>query len=121
MPWTPSAAATNALVWAMMLHVAADWMFQTEWMALNKSNLRSPAGWVHTGIHVALLLLVLPWGAALAVGAAHLLVDTRIPYRWWMRNVKRVPVDSPANGELAIWMDQAIHVLVLAGVVLVAV
>lgn len=118
MPWTPSAAATNALVWALMIHVAADWLLQTEWMALNKWNLRSPAGWVHSGIHVALLLLIMPWTAALAVGVAHLLIDTRIPYRWWMRHVKRIPPDSPANRALEIWMDQAFHVTVLAGVTL---
>jgi hypothetical protein len=110
----PTQLQTNLLVWALMIHIAADWLFQTDWMATHKMNLRHPAGWVHSGIHVLCLLLVLPWSLALAVGVSHLLIDTRIPVQWWMRVVKGMAPGTPTFDRLEIWMDQVFHVMVLA-------
>jgi len=106
-------SATDLLVWAIVAHLIADWLFQNDWMALNKTSLRHPASWVHSGLHVIALLFVLPWHLALVAGALHLLIDTRIPLNWWMHTVKQV---KPASQGLIveIWVDQVMHITVLA-------
>jgi hypothetical protein len=111
---------TELLVWGTVAHMAADWLFQTEWMAANKSNLAHPAGWVHGAIHTAFMLLVFPWYAALFIGIAHILIDTRKPLLWWMRVVKgiRNGVSLPI---VETWLDQVFHVAVLVVAVLVLV
>jgi hypothetical protein len=114
----PSQPQTVLLVWAILIHVVADWLLQTEWMATYKTNLRHPAGWVHSGIHTVLLLFVFPLPLALLVGFSHLLVDTRVPVVWWMRVVKGMPTGTPIFEQMIIWMDQVFHVVILALVVL---
>lgn len=109
---------TTLLVWAIVIHLIADWPLQTEWMAAHKSDLRHPAGWVHSAIHVALMLFVLPWPAALAVGVSHLLIDTRRPLNWWMAHVKRMPTAAPLFPSVELWMDQVFHIIALAVIVL---
>lgn len=86
-------------------------------MALHKSKLRHPASWVHSGIHTVGLCLVFSWPMALLIGITHLLIDTRKPLLWWMRWVKQLsPCDS--NASIEIWMDQVMHISVLAAVAL---
>jgi hypothetical protein len=64
------------------------------------------------------MLLIFPWPAALFVAGTHLLIDTRVPVRWWMTNVKRIPSGSPAILSLDIWMDQVFHVVIMVIAVL---
>ncbi|MCB0156745.1 MAG: DUF3307 domain-containing protein [Caldilineaceae bacterium] len=109
---------TTVLVWAVIIHLVADWPLQTEWMAANKSNLTHPAAWVHSGVHTGLLLLILTWPLALLVGVTHLLIDTRRPLHWWMVHVKRMPSTVPLYVDVELWMDQVFHIIVLAVVVL---
>ena len=103
---------TELLVWALVVHVVVDWLLQTEWMALYKSNLRHPAGWVHAGTYALFMALLFPLGAVLFIGVTHLLIDTRIPVMWWMHNVKRVPSGQPA-AILEMAVDQSFHLVVL--------
>lgn len=114
----PTQLQTSILVWAIMVHLVADWLLQTEWMVANKSNLAHLAAWVHSGIHALGLLLIFPWYLALGVGIAHLLIDTRIPVNWWMTTVKGVPKSSPTFSQIEMWLDQVFHLTVLAVVVL---
>lgn len=109
---------TTLLVWAIVIHLIADWPLQTEWMAANKCNLKHPAAWVHSGVHMVLMLLVLPWPGALAVGVSHLLIDTRRPLHWWMVHVKRMPATAPLYQSVELWMDQVFHIVALAVIVL---
>ena len=118
-PFLPSQLQTTLFIWSVFAHVVADWLFQTNWMARYKSNLRHPAGWVHGGIHTLCYLIFLPWHLALLVGIVHILIDTRVPLYWWMRVIKGVDTDSPHFKEIIIWMDQMLHVTVLAIVILV--
>jgi hypothetical protein len=104
---------TTLLVWAVVVHLMADWPLQTEWMACNKTDLSHPAGWVHASIHAAAMLLVFPWTVALFIGVAHLLIDTRRPLNWWMAHVKRMPKTAPNYDSTAVWMDQVFHIFVL--------
>lgn len=105
---------TALLVWAIIVHLIADWPLQTEWMACNKHNLLHPAAWVHSAIHVSGMLLIFPWPVAIAIGIAHLLIDTRRPLIWWMDRIKRMPATAPNYDSTLVWMDQVFHISVLA-------
>ncbi len=111
------ADSASILVWAGFLHLVADWLLQTEWMAQNKADLRHPAGWIHGGIHAAILLLVFPWPFALLTGLLHVLIDTLAPVLWWMAVVKGMP-DPECDTPTFTWMDQICHVIVLGLVIL---
>jgi hypothetical protein len=109
--------ATELFVWGCVIHLVADWLLQNEWMATHKIDLRHPAAWVHSGIHTAAMLLVFAWPAALVIGLSHLWIDTRQPLTWWLRIIKQMPtMGNHQNVEL--WVDQVMHVTVLAGVAL---
>lgn len=104
---------TVLLVWGIIVHLIADWLLQTEWMAAHKVDLRHPAAWAHSGIHTVGLILVFAWPIALLIGLSHLWIDTRKPLIWWMRMVKNVP--TGANHQtVEIWVDQVMHITVLA-------
>jgi len=109
--------ATVLLVWSSVVHLIADWLLQNDWMALHKTNLRHPAAWVHSGIHTAGLCLIFVWPLALLIGITHLLIDTRKPLLWWMRVIKQIPPDARFP-LIEIWLDQVMHIAVLAGVAL---
>jgi hypothetical protein len=36
--------ATELLVWGGLVHLVVDWLFQSEWIAEHKADLRHPAG-----------------------------------------------------------------------------
>jgi hypothetical protein len=109
--------ASDLLLWGIVVHLVADWLFQTEWMALHKSDLRHPAAWVHSAIHSVGLCLVFTWPLALLIGVTHLLIDTRKPLLWWMRVVKQIP-PAARSPVVEIWLDQVMHITVLAIVAL---
>lgn len=105
--------ATDLLAWGIVAHLVADWLLQNEWMALGKVNLRHPAAWTHGAIQLVALALVFPWSAALALTAAHMIIDTRGPLIWW-RRVFRQTVAGPMAPHVAIWSDQVAHILCIA-------
>jgi hypothetical protein len=78
----PSKHATTLLIWGIVIHLFCDWILQNQWMAENKMSLKHPAAYVHSGIHLAGLLLIFPWYAAVAIAITHLLIDTRVLV-WW--------------------------------------
>ncbi len=98
---------------AFVMHLVGDWLLQNNWMATNKMNLRHPAGWVHAAIHGVLLGLVLGWLGGLALGVLHLLIDTRVPLRWWDRVFARSE-SAPVAGQVQTWADQVIHISLIA-------
>ena len=59
------------------------------------------------------MLVIFPPVAALALGVAHLLIDTRRPLAWWNRVYQRVP-DDAQGWHIAMWSDQVLHLAVLA-------
>jgi hypothetical protein len=110
--------STDLLVWGIIGHLVADWLFQTEWMSVHKNNLAQPAAWVHGGVHVLVMLLMFPPYLAILIGLTHVLIDSRTPVLWWMKTVKQI--SDPGKFEiLVIGMDQVFHVVVLALVVLI--
>ena len=97
----------------LVAHLVADWMLQNDWMARNKTNLRHPAAWSHAAIQALCLGLALGWMGGLVLGFVHLLVDTRVPVDFWMRQFKRCG-QAPDAGEIALWLDQTLHIVCIA-------
>lgn len=130
------------VVYGWMLHFIADWFFQNDWMARNKSRRRipttgelfrrawnpktqryegaraekwwdrHPALYVHAAIHTAIQLVIFPWWAALTIGISHFFLDTRTPLEWWGR-LARQTGDGPFKNHVAIWRDQVAHLAVI--------
>lgn len=135
-------SAADLVIWGVVVHLVVDWLGQNDWMAMHKASLRHPAGYVHAGLHGAAQLLVFPWWAALAIGVAHLLIDTRVPVAWWSRRIGQTqPAGYQAmaargeersmemwkhfhaplfdiGAEVRIWADQVWHIAVVALVAL---
>ena len=109
---------TELLVWAVVAHLVADWIFQNDWMAVNKVDLRHPAAWTHASVHTLFMWLIFPWSIALLIGITHLLIDTRKPVAWWMKVVKRTK-PGPHYFMVEMGLDQVFHLVVLALVVLI--
>lgn len=98
---------------AIVLHLIGDWLLQNDWMARSKVSLRHPAAWVHGTIHGVLLGLVLGWRGGLVLGAVHMLVDTRVPQRWWSRSFGQTQ-GGELGSHVVVWGDQVIHVCTIA-------
>ena len=111
-------SATELLVWGATVHLVVDWLLQNEWMAENKTSLRHPAAYVHSGLHGLALLLVFPPPAALALGIVHLLIDTRKPLDW-LALVMHQTTEGPLGPTLLIWRDQALHIATIAAAALI--
>jgi hypothetical protein len=117
--------ATGLMIWGLVAHLVADWPLQNDWMANNKANLRSPAGYVHATIHGLLLALVFGWVAA-PLALSHLLIDTRKPVVWWSRLVRQTQPQPVVMGleakvpmvdigtEVRFWTDQVFHIVCIA-------
>jgi hypothetical protein len=98
---------------ALVAHLIGDWLLQNDWMARHKASLRHPASWLHAGIHAVLLGWLLGWQGGLFIGLTHLLVDTRVPQRWWS-GFFRQTTDGPMGEHVRIWGDQVIHIAMIA-------
>lgn len=103
----------------LVAHLIADWLLQNDWMAKYKSSLLHPASWVHATIHTLFLSLALGWRAGLILGLIHLLVDTRVPLRWWQQ-LFRQTTEGPAAMHTAIWADQVVHITTIAAWIILA-
>ena len=98
---------------ALVLHLIGDWLLQNEWMAVNKVRLTHPAAWVHGAIHGVLLGLVFGWVGGVSLAAVHMLIDTRVPFRWWDKVFKKCE-GSPDYPILLIGCDQVLHISCIA-------
>jgi hypothetical protein len=104
---------TTVLVWSIIAHLVADWLFQNDWMANNKNSLLHPASYVHGLVHLIFLLAVFPFWAALIVSLTHVIIDTRKPLLWWRRFYKQNS-DGDVSSPIFMWEDQVLHILILA-------
>ena len=123
-------SATELLIWGIVLHLVADWLFQSRWMAENKAKLSHPAGYIHAGIHGLFLGPLFGW-AVIPLAFTHLIIDTRKPLEWWAKIMPQTPVENRTifqrwqyeveeiplydlGMEIMFWRDQTLHILCIA-------
>ena len=115
-------------------HLVGDFLFQTEWQAVNKvSGLGDPTARRALAHHLAFYMLAfvpaLVWIGteetwlravlvALVVAVPHLLIDDGRLVDAWTRDVKRAPEPSLV---LRMAVDQTFHVVLLLAAALIAV
>ena len=120
----------------LVCHLAGDFLFQTDWQALNKRGGLSSANpearralFSHVSVYTLMFVPAVIWIAvnrsALAVGLLavvfipHLIQDDARLLIAWNRKVKG---GSPAPGDpLYMAIDQSFHFVILAGTALLAV
>jgi hypothetical protein len=105
--------ATYLIVWGTVAHLVCDWLFQNDWMARNKSNLKHPAAYAHGFIHLIGMSFVFHLPIALVLAMSHILIDTRKPLTWW-RRVFQQTTEGPAAMHVAMWSDQVLHISLIA-------
>lgn len=103
---------SDLLLYGIIAHLIADWIFQNDWMAVNKANPSHPAAWVHCGIHSIAMAFVFPLHIALLIGSLHMLIDTRAPVQWWQK-VYRQTTEGVYAVHVSIWLDQVFHIVVI--------
>jgi hypothetical protein len=106
--------SSEYLIWGIVIHLVCDWLLQNAWMAGNKTNLRHPAGYVHGAINAAGMILLFPLWAAVFIGFTHWLIDLRF-IMVKHRELMNQPTDGPYAIPVALWADQVVHIVVIAG------
>jgi hypothetical protein len=114
------------VVWGLVAHLIADWPLQSDWMARNKawpwrwSILGLLPAFTHAGIHAVALGVVFGYWPGMALGLAHLLIDTRVPVAWFSKVMRQTPPDPAAfplmdiGATVRFWVDQVWHVACIA-------
>lgn len=102
----------DRLASGVVMHCVADWGFGSDWLAGHKHDLRHPASWIHGLIHMAAQLVVFPPLIAVLLGLSHMLIDTRVPIRWWCR-VTRKTLTGVWAVPVLIMNDQTAHLVCL--------
>lgn len=127
-PW--DLEASELMIWGLVLHLMADWLFQNDWMAQNKMNRRKrgiamiispwwdrhPAAYVHSGIHAVFLAVIFGW-VAVPLAIAHFFIDLRFPVAWLSKLVRQTQPPTGGFGigtEVRIWCDQVWHIVCIA-------
>jgi hypothetical protein len=105
----------DLLSWLLAGHMAGDYLFQTRWMAEQKTT-RISALAAHSVVYVCLVWLAsLPAGGlspfcVIFVFASHAVIDRRTITLWWCRHITR----SDNKMWLVIMVDQSLHIVILA-------
>jgi len=105
----------------LMAHVLGDWIFQTEWQAVNKATDWRAMG-AHIVVYHAIVLALLcvrfgfsePIVYAVVAGLAvvHTILDRRRPLRSFMR-MARITKHREPEPWFIIAVDQSVHLLAL--------
>jgi hypothetical protein len=101
----------------LLAHLIGDYLFQTKWMALNKSTKWVPL-LTHVGVYTLTITCVAwigfggltAWGIVVVI-MSHIILDRRLFVTWWTRRIMRI--DEKESGWLIIVTDQIFHILVL--------
>ena len=103
-------------------HVLGDWLFQTEWQAVNKDhNWRALLTHVLVYHIVIVVLLGLKMGfsytpiypVVIFLAIFHVLLDRQQFVRWLMK-ILRITVDRQPERWLSVAVDQSLHFVLLA-------
>lgn len=103
---------------AILAHLIADWLFQNDWMARNKSSLLHPAAYIHGLFHLVLMLVFFDPLVAACIVLTHILIDTRKPLQSWAALFGQT-TEGPYAIPVAMVCDQVLHLTILYIAVLV--
>lgn len=102
----------------LIAHLFGDFIFQTNWMAVNKAN-RTHSLLFHALTYtLTIYLFAVTFSVPLSVWAialvfvSHCILDRRVFTKWWVKTVMKV--DGREEEWLVIMVDQAFHIFVLA-------
>lgn len=95
----------------IVAHLIADWIFQNDWIARYKPNPTHPAFYIHGIIHFIVMGMITEQVMfPLIIVSIHMLIDTRIPLKWWMRLYRHTQQGEYAI-HVQIWLDQVFHIV----------
>lgn len=101
-------------------HLIGDFLFQTNWMAMNKSKKWAPL-LTHCVVYTMMIFGVaffggytIPISAIALIFFSHVLLDRRTFVVWWVKKIMGT-TDKGANW-LNIVVDQVFHIIILAAV-----
>lgn len=110
----------------LLAHVVGDWIFQTEWQAVNKRH-NWRALLIHVGIYHVIVFAVLAaqfgfveprvYIAVAFLAITHAILDRQWPVEWLMRTL-RLAVRRSNERWLVIAFDQAVHIVLIGLVTL---
>jgi len=106
-------------------HFVMDWLFQTQWEAINKSKKWFPL-LVHCSIYSIGFIPVFLWYKInflwlIFIFISHIILDSRRFSKWWIKNIKKVKQDTMSESFyqiLLIGVDQTLHIVILALIVI---
>ncbi len=98
-------------------HLVGDFLFQNAWMADGKKTRIIPLI-VHATIYTLCIFVFtfttdfLTWKDYFVLWGSHVLIDSRKPTNWWMRNVMGITTVVDSKAWLAVAVDQVFHLIV---------
>lgn len=108
----------------LIAHLIGDFLFQTEWMALNKAKKWLPLI-VHSSVYTIIIWIFavfftpgLSLTGILLIFAGHLILDRRGFIYFWFRRVQMVTGDK--SSWLMIVTDQVFHLILIAAAISIA-
>ncbi len=110
-----------------LTHFISDWLFQTQWEALNKSKQITPL-LIHSLIYTLFFIPVFyfyhfQWFYLLLLFISHAILDNRQFEFWWMEKIKRTKIKEFGETNWAIVLigiDQIFHLAILGLLVLLS-
>jgi len=98
-------------------HLIGDFLFQTNWMAMNKAKKWGPL-LVHCVVYTIMVAVIaftggfiLPFGAIILIFISHIVLDRRSFVVWWVRQI--MGTDDKKMNWLTIVVDQVFHIIIL--------
>jgi len=102
----------------LIAHLVGDYLFQTNWMALNKAEKWLPLI-IHSFVYTAIVWAIsylgfsgLSWKACVFIFITHVILDRRSLLLFWCKHIMGLKEGKPFW--LVIMADQTLHLIILA-------
>ncbi len=111
-------------IWLLVAHLLGDWIFQTDYQALNKARGGLNRALITHCLTYTLTFMPVFWLSGISLGwlafifVAHVFIDRRAPVIWFLKRVKGMSDEALKKAFFMVIMtDQVIHVVTLVVVV----